>query len=49
MGNVLVTTSILPALKRKYPVSTIHWITLKNAAPLLQHNPSPRPGLALGA
>jgi ADP-heptose:LPS heptosyltransferase len=38
MGNVLVTTSILPALKRKYPVSTIHWITLKNAAPLLQHN-----------
>jgi len=39
MGNVLVTTSILPALKRKYPVSTIHWITLKNAAPLLAHNP----------
>ena len=39
MGNVLVTTSILPGLKRKYPQSSIYWITLKNAAPLLQHNP----------
>jgi len=39
MGNVLVTTSLLPALKRKYPESTVYWITLKNAAPLLQENP----------
>jgi ADP-heptose:LPS heptosyltransferase len=39
MGNVLVTTSILPAIKRKYPQSTLYWITLKNAAPLLRHNP----------
>jgi ADP-heptose:LPS heptosyltransferase len=39
MGNVLVTTSLLPALKRKYPESTISWITLANAAPLLRHNP----------
>ena len=39
MGNVLVTTSLLPAIKRKYPESTIIWITLKNAAPLLQGNP----------
>jgi len=39
MGNVLVTTSLLPALKRKYPRSHVSWITLKNAAPLLQHNP----------
>ena len=39
MGNVLVTTSILPAIKRKYPQSTISWITLKNAAPLLKDNP----------
>jgi ADP-heptose:LPS heptosyltransferase len=38
MGNVLVTTSILPAIKRKYPQSHISWITLKNAAPLLAHN-----------
>lgn len=39
MGNVLVTTSLLPAIKRKYPKSTVHWITLKNAAPLLKGNP----------
>jgi heptosyltransferase-2 len=39
MGNVLVTTALLPALKRKYPESSISWITLTNAAPLLQHNP----------
>ncbi len=39
MGNVLVTTSILPAIKRKYPESTITWITEKRTAPLLQHNP----------
>lgn len=39
MGNVLATTSILPAIKRKYPKSRITWITLKNAAPLLVNNP----------
>lgn len=39
MGNVLVTTSLLPAIKQKYPKSHITWITLKNAAPLLQNNP----------
>ena len=39
MGNVLATTSILPAIKRKYPVSTITWITEKNTLPLLQGNP----------
>jgi ADP-heptose:LPS heptosyltransferase len=39
MGNVLVTTSLLPALKRKYPQSHISWITLKNAGPLLLNNP----------
>lgn len=39
MGNVLVTTSLLPAIKRKYPGSTISWITLKNVLPLLQGNP----------
>jgi heptosyltransferase-2 len=38
MGNVLVTTSILPALKRKYPISHVSWITLKNTFPLLQNN-----------
>ena len=39
MGNVLLTTGLLPALKRKYPKSTISWITLGNAAPLLQNHP----------
>ncbi len=38
MGNVLVTTSILAALKRKYPASRVSWITLGNAAPLLRNN-----------
>lgn len=39
MGNVLVTTSLLPAIKRKYPQSHISWITLKNAFALLHNNP----------
>lgn len=39
MGDVLMTTAQLPALKRKFPKSTIYWITLKNAAPLLYNNP----------
>jgi heptosyltransferase-2 len=39
MGNVIATTSILPAIKRKYPESTITWITEKRTASLLQHNP----------
>lgn len=40
MGDVLMTTAQLPAIKRKFPESTIYWITLKNAAPLLYHNPN---------
>ena len=39
MGNVLVTTSILASLKRKYPISRVYWITLKNAVHLLDGNP----------
>jgi ADP-heptose:LPS heptosyltransferase len=38
MGDVLMTTAQLPGLKRKFPVSTIWWITLKIAAPLLYNN-----------
>jgi len=38
MGNVLVTTTLLSAIKRKYPESTVYWITLGNAAPLLLYN-----------
>lgn len=39
MGDVVMTTAQLPGLKRKFPDSTIYWITLKIAAPLLQNNP----------
>jgi ADP-heptose:LPS heptosyltransferase len=39
MGNIIATTNILPAIKRKYPKSTITWITEKRTASLLQHNP----------
>ena len=39
MGDVLMTTAQLPAIKRKFPESTIFWITLKNAEALLQNNP----------
>ena len=39
VGDVLRTTSILPALKRKYPGAEITWITKSNAAPLLKDNP----------
>jgi len=38
MGDVLMTTAQLPAIKRKYPESTIYWITLKNAVGLLYNN-----------
>jgi ADP-heptose:LPS heptosyltransferase len=38
MGDVLMTTAQLPALKRKFPQSTIYWLTLKISAPLLFNN-----------
>ncbi|MBN1252564.1 MAG: glycosyltransferase family 9 protein [Bacteroidales bacterium] len=38
LGDVLRTTSILPALKNKYPNSEITWITKKNAFTLLNGN-----------
>lgn len=38
MGDVLMTTAQLPGLKRKYPESTIYWITLKIAVGLLENN-----------
>ncbi|GBD90274.1 ADP-heptose:LPS heptosyltransferase II [bacterium BMS3Abin04] len=39
MGDVLMTTAQLPTLKKQYPESTIYWVTLKIAAPLLDNNP----------
>ncbi|NUN07834.1 MAG: glycosyltransferase family 9 protein [Ignavibacteriaceae bacterium] len=38
MGDVLMTTAQLHGIKRKFPVSTIYWVTMKIAAPLLQNN-----------
>ncbi|UCH64600.1 MAG: glycosyltransferase family 9 protein [Ignavibacterium sp.] len=38
MGDVLMTTAQLPAIKRKFPESTIYWVTLKNTASLLHNN-----------
>jgi heptosyltransferase-2 len=39
IGDVLMTTSLLPAISRKYPGSAVHWITLRNALPVLENNP----------
>jgi ADP-heptose:LPS heptosyltransferase len=39
MGDVLMTTAQLPAIKLKYPQSTIYWITLNNSVGLLENNP----------
>ncbi|MBN1634727.1 MAG: glycosyltransferase family 9 protein [Ignavibacteria bacterium] len=38
LGNVLLNTSILHSVKRKYPVSTVYWLTLPNAEKILQNN-----------
>lgn len=38
LGNVLANTPLLYALKRKYPVSTIHWMTMPNAEKILFNN-----------
>jgi ADP-heptose:LPS heptosyltransferase len=39
MGDILMTTAQLPAIKRKFPESTVWWVTLANTAPLLSNNP----------
>ena len=39
MGDVLMTTAQLASLKKKFPASTIYWVTLKNAEQLLWNNP----------
>jgi len=39
LGAVLMTTALLPAIKRQDPQSTLHWVTLPMAIPLLQNNP----------
>lgn len=39
LGAVLMTTALLPAIKRRDPNSTVHWVTLPGARPLLENNP----------
>ena len=39
LGDVLRTTSLLPALANKYPKSHVTWVTMDQAIPLLRHNP----------
>lgn len=39
LGDVLRTTSILPALHKKYPGAAVTWVTRKQAVPLLKNNP----------
>ncbi len=39
LGNVLDNTPILYAIKRKFPVSTIYWITMPGADKILFNNP----------
>lgn len=38
LGNVLLNTSILRSLKRKYSESTIYWLTMKSAKAILANN-----------
>ena len=38
IGDVLRTTSILPSLKRKYPISHITWVTKKNSGEIFNNN-----------
>ncbi len=38
-GDVLRTTSLLPALKARFEGASIHWITAAGSAPLLEKNP----------
>lgn len=38
LGNVLLNTATLTSIKRKYPVSTIYWLTMPNAEKILQNN-----------
>lgn len=38
LGDVLRSTAILPALKKKYPNFSVTWLTRQNAIPLLEGN-----------
>ena len=40
MGDVLRTTALLPAIRRRHPDARISWLTRSQAAPLLRGNPN---------
>jgi len=48
LGDVLRTTAVLPAIRRAYPRAHITWLTRRDAAPLLAHNPLVDRVLVLG-
>ncbi len=39
IGNVIQNTSLLPAIRRKYPNAHIDWLTRRSALPVLENNP----------
>ena len=39
IGDVLMTTALLPAIHRTLGRSSVHWLTKSNAVPVLLHNP----------
>jgi len=39
LGTVLMNTAILPSIKRKFPISTIYWVTMPAAEKILFNNP----------
>ncbi len=39
MGDVLRTTAILPALRKKFPGAQVTWVTRERSRPLLEGNP----------
>lgn len=39
IGNVIQNTSLLPAIRRKYPNAHIDWLTRRQCAPALENNP----------
>ncbi|MGB0641541.1 MAG: glycosyltransferase family 9 protein, partial [Myxococcota bacterium] len=48
MGDVLRTTALLPAIRRKYPDARITWLTRPRSAELLEGNPEIDRILTLG-
>ena len=38
LGAVLDNTAVLPAIKRKFPESTIYWLTMENSVKILNNN-----------